>query len=169
MDGRLADWNRAARHIHWVVLRDLDHDAECAPELVAKLLPRPAPGMALRVAVRAVEAWFLGDAETLADFVGVPVARVPTRPEELADPKSALLELARRTRKRALREGMVPRPKSGAVEGPEYVSLLVQYALEHWRPGVAALRCDSLCRCMKHLHRWLQGDLSLPDRCVTAD
>jgi hypothetical protein len=53
---RIAGFNNAAQHMPWLVLVDLDHDADCAPPLRAKWLPAPARWMCFRVAVRAVEA-----------------------------------------------------------------------------------------------------------------
>lgn len=44
-DRRLPDYNNAARFARWFVLRDLDDDAPCAPELVRALLPSPSPHM----------------------------------------------------------------------------------------------------------------------------
>lgn len=39
LDRNLRGYNNAARFAPWLVLRDLDRDAECAPELLASLLP----------------------------------------------------------------------------------------------------------------------------------
>src|SRR5579864_1139042 len=54
-------YNSAAANLDFVVLRDLDTDAPCAPELIRTLLPTPSPRMKLRVAVHEVEAWLLAD------------------------------------------------------------------------------------------------------------
>src|SRR6187399_1019563 len=68
IDANIAGYNHAARFSPWFVLRDLDHDAACAPALVSLMLPEPEPLMCLRIPVRAVESWALGDAERLAAF-----------------------------------------------------------------------------------------------------
>lgn len=39
LDRRLAGYNNAARFAPWIVLRDLEHDAECAPVLRSRLPP----------------------------------------------------------------------------------------------------------------------------------
>jgi len=113
--------------------------------------------MLLRIAVRAVEAWLLGDAERIAEFIGVPKACVPRAPEQLEDPKTELLALARRSRSRAVREDMVPRLGLSARQGPAYTSRMIEYSREFWRPEVAAEHCPSLAGCMEALTRWHPG------------
>src|SRR5688500_2597885 len=71
LDARLSGYNNAARFSPWVILRDLDHDSPCAPDLISRLLPDPAPKMCFRVPVRAVEAWLLADRPGIARFLGV--------------------------------------------------------------------------------------------------
>jgi hypothetical protein len=52
-------YNEAARHSHWIVVVDLDHDADCAPALQAEWLPSLAPTLGFRITVGAIETWFL--------------------------------------------------------------------------------------------------------------
>lgn len=42
LDQRLSGYNAAAAYAAWFVLRDLDHDARCAPELRTRLLKATA-------------------------------------------------------------------------------------------------------------------------------
>ncbi len=77
---RIGGCNNASRHAPWVVLVDLDTDADCAPPFRATWLPHPAPHMCFRVAVRAVEAWLMADAETLARFLSVAQKKVSADP-----------------------------------------------------------------------------------------
>ncbi len=74
---KLSGYNDAARIVPWVVLVDLDGDAECPPPFVAQHLPGPAPEMHFRVAVRQIEAWLLADRPQLARFLGVQRSEVP--------------------------------------------------------------------------------------------
>ena len=91
---RIAGYNNAARHAPWVVLADLDAEDRCAPPVRAKWLPDPAPRMCFRLAVRAVEAWLMANAEPLAAFIGVGRNRVPQHPEALEHPKQSMIKLA---------------------------------------------------------------------------
>lgn len=143
----LAGYNNAARFLPWLVLVDLDQDAECAPPFIAAWLPTPAPLMRLRAAVRAVEAWLLADRERLAGFLRVPTARLPLDPDAVPDPKRLLVDIARGSRRRDIREDMIPRPGSGRRVGPAYSSRLIEFAVTVWHPAAAAERSDSLHRC----------------------
>ncbi len=143
---RLPGFNRAARSAPWVVLVDLDRSADCAPPARLNWLPDPAPLMCFRIVVRAVEAWLLADRTAIAGYLGVPVARIPADPERLDDPKQTLVNLARRSSRREIREGLVPRPESGRQVGPTYTSHMIEYAQTAWRPEVAEQTADSLRR-----------------------
>lgn len=151
---RLPNYNQAARFAPWLVVVDLDQDAECAPPFVRSVLPNPAGGMQLRVAVRAIEAWLLADAERLAAFLGIRAVRIPPHPDAELDPKATLINLARRSRRRAMREDIVPREGSGSRVGPGYAGRLIEFVTAtewSWRPDVAAQHSDSLRRCVEAL------------------
>lgn len=153
LDPRIAAYNNAARFAPWLVVRDLDHDAKCAPSLVRQLLPNPAPGMHFRVPVRSIEAWLLGDYAGFARFFGISAAAVHADPDALPRPKRAVVDLARRSSKRVIREGMVPAEGTSAEVGPDYTALLVEFSGTTWNPEVAAERSDSLNRCIRALRR----------------
>ena len=123
----------------------------------AEILPTPAPHMHLRVAVHAIEAWLLANAEHLAALLHIPRARIPVLPDAEDDPKSTLVGLARRSRSPTIREDMVPRPGRGAKVGRGYAGRIIEFvATAHphaWRPAVAAEHSDSLRRCLDALRR----------------
>jgi hypothetical protein len=150
---RVEGYNHAARRAPWLILVDLDQDAPCAPPLCRDWVPHPAPHLCFRVAVRAMEAWLMADADALASYLSVAKTRVPADPEAEADPKRTLVNLARRSRRTALVKDMVPREGSGRSEGPAYASRIVEFASLHWRPDVAAERSDSLRRAIACLRR----------------
>lgn len=154
---KIAGYNNAAKRMPWLVLVDLDSEEECAPPLRSAWLPQPAPYLCFRVAVREVEAWLLADAERLAGFLSVARSRLPADPERLGDPKATMINLARVSRRRDIREDMVPRPESGRQVGPAYSSRLIEFASGDWRPDVAADRADSLKRAMRCLKRLIRG------------
>jgi hypothetical protein len=84
---------------------------------------------------------------------------VPGPPETLPDPKRVLIELASRSRRREIREDMVPRLGSGRVVGPAYTSRLIEFVTDRrggWRPGIAARSADSLARCIRRLRRFVE-------------
>ena len=151
---KMAGYNQAARFSPWIVLVDLDDD-ECAPSLCTEWLPVPAEHMCFRVAVREIESWLLADRPRIATFLGVPARRVPSAVDDLNDPKRTLIDLARVSRRRAIREDMVPRPGSGVSIGPAYTSRMMEVidvgGQDRWRPEFAAQASPSLSRCISAL------------------
>ncbi len=153
---RIHGYNQAARISPWIVLVDLNRDADCPPPLVAEWVPDPSHNMCFRVAVRAVESWLLADRERISQFLGVRIERVPHAPELIEDPKGLMVQLASWSRRRDIREDMVPRPGSGRRTGPAYASRLIEFAEGHWRPRVAAKSSDSLRRCLQRLRQMVR-------------
>ena len=154
---RIGGFNNAARHAPWLVLVDLDDDADCAPSLRDAWLPDPAPYLCFRIAIHEVEAWLMADAETLAGYLSVAPSRIPRTPESIEHPKDEMVNLGRRSRRRDVREDMVPREESGRRVGPAYASRLIEYVKNKWRPEVAARRSESLRRAILCLKRLVQA------------
>ena len=151
---RINGYNQAARRAPWVVLVDLDNDADCAPPMRDEWVPEPAVNLCFRIAVREVEAWLMADAQTLSRYLSVGSGKILAEPERLERPKEAMVNLARGSRRKDIRTDMVPREKSGRRVGPAYASRLIEYVREHWRPDVAAERSESLQRaihCLENL------------------
>jgi hypothetical protein len=153
---QIEGYNNAAKRLPWLVLVDLDRDAECAPPLCEQWLPDPALYLCFRVAVREVEAWLMADGESLSSFLSVARSRIAAEPEQLFVPKTEMVNLARHSRRRQIREDMVPRERSGRQVGPAYASRLMEYVETQWRPEVAAQGAESLRRAMDCLRRLIQ-------------
>ena len=153
---KIGGYNNAARHAPWIVLVDLDHEEECAPPLRAGWIPQPASNLCFRVAVREIEAWLMADAETIAAYLSVAQSRIPADPENLEHSKIEMVNLARRSRRRAIGKDMVPREGSGRSVGPAYTSRLVEYVENRWRPDIAAPRAESLRRAIACLERLIR-------------
>ena len=150
---RIKGYNNAAQFTPWVVVVDLDNDAVCAPPLRDAWLPTPAPHLCFRIAVREIEAWLMADKQTLASYLRIRAGSVPEEPEGLQYPKDVMVNLARGSRNRDIRNDIVPRENSGRRVGPAYVSRLIEYVHENWRPEVAAERAESLCRSIRCLQK----------------
>ena len=146
---QIGGYRNASAHAAWFVLVDLDRD-ECPPRLRRDWgAASDERGMCFRVAVRAVESWLLADRDGLARFLGVASAELPDRPDAIPDPKRALVDAARRTRRGGVRNAIVPRP--GARQGPLYTAALGRFADERWDPAAAAGRSPSLASCRRRL------------------
>lgn len=150
---QISGYNHAAERAPWLILVDLDHEAECAPPMRQAWIPAPAPMLCFRIAVRAIEAWLMADAEALASFIGVSRTRIPRDPDTIDHPKTTMVNIASRSRRRAIREDMVPRKGSGRAVGPAYPSRLIEFASGHWRPNEAAATSESVRRAIACLER----------------
>jgi len=150
---RLTGFNSAARFAPWVVLIDLNA-TECPASLRQAHLPTPSAQMVFRVAVRAVESWLLADQTRLASFLAVSGSRIPQMPDAGYDPKQSLVNIARHSRRRAIREDMVPPPGARRRVGPAYEARLIEFVLvgrSGWCPSAAAASSESLRRCLAAL------------------
>jgi hypothetical protein len=149
---RIAGYNYSAQFRHWLVLVDLDSDAECVPKVLPQWLPNPSRLMSLRVAVRQLESWLLADPERIASYLSVPVGRIPSYPDTIPDPKRFIVELARTSRRRAIREDIAPMSGSGQSTGPAYTSRMIEFIQDKnmgWRPEEAIRNSNSLDRCRR--------------------
>lgn len=147
-------YNNAARFSPWIVVIDLDHDADCAPPVRQDWMPGPAQYLAFRIAVREIESWLLADREHISRFLQVRPGQIPDNPDSIDNPKEFTVALARQSRSRAVRQDMVPRQESGRVVGPAYSSRLIEFVTHpnhRWRPDIAMRRSDSLTRCARSL------------------
>ena len=99
----------------------------------------------------------MADAETLAGHLSVSLSRIPRTPESVVRPKDEMVNISSRSRRREVREDMVPREASGRRVGPAYASQLIEYVNNEWRPEVAAGRSESLRRAILCLERLAQA------------
>jgi hypothetical protein len=152
---RVTGYNNAARFQRWVLLVDLDNDFDCAPALLQAWLPRVARYMCFRVAIHAIESWVLADRERFAGFLYVRASEIATNTDLLHSPKEVIVNLARQSRRREIREDMVPRPESGRSVGPAYNARMMEFVEKEWRPEVAERSSKSLRSCRAALAKLL--------------
>lgn len=148
-------FNVAARHAPFIVLTDLDND-DCAPGLVKRLLPEKCSrNLLLRVAVHEIEAWLLADRKRMAEFLGVSAAKIPTRADDCEDPKTLLVNLARKSRRRDIRDDLVPAHLSTTKVGKNYVGRLALFVTTKWRvDDLARNNSPSLDKAWQALQRF---------------
>ncbi len=150
-------YNQAAQYGRWVILVDLNNEAECPPPFISSWLPTRNQNLQLRVAVKAVEAWLLADRSQIALFLGVSEQIIPMQPESEENPKITLMNVARRSRSKTIREDIVPSEGSTARQGPAYTSRLIEFTTEYWNLKRAATRSESLKRSLNSLSQWMAG------------
>lgn len=141
-------FNRASKVTPFLVLADLE--AECPPIQIRVWLPMPIyPNLLFRIAVREIESWLLADREGFASFLGISVNLIPNAVDDIADPKQCLINLAKRSCKRAIREAIVPAPSGTAKVGPDYNGQLIHFVENHWNIAEAMNNSPSLARTVK--------------------
>jgi hypothetical protein len=142
IDSRLPGMKNAAKASRWLVLRDLNGDAACAPELVSRLADKAPAMFRLQVAVRKLESWLLADGDGIAAMLGLLPRLVPTAPDSRSVPRKELVALARRSKKGRVHRDFLPSQPSARV-GPAYTARLIEFAARDWNHG-SARRSPSL-------------------------
>ena len=153
--GRINSCNAIAQHIGPVlVVTDSDRPDPCPPALVSSWLRnlRASPRLLLRFAVLEVAAWILADRAGFSRWLRVSEAIVPRYPEQETDPKRRIVQLARRSRSRRLREALVPQRGSGTNRvGPDYNTEVGGFVASDWNPEAARRHAPSLDRAIRRL------------------
>ncbi len=148
-------FNHAAVHKPFIVLTDLDGE-DCPPGLIGRWLPDGQhSNLVLRIAVREVESWLLADAARFADFLGVRADRLPEWPDMTPDPKAFTVNLAQHSRRRDIREDIVPAFGTTAQVGRNYVGRLMEFATTSWQiDKTVCRRSPSLNKAMTAVERF---------------
>jgi hypothetical protein len=129
----------------------MDTGLACAPEVVTVWLPDRSPKMLFRVVVRELESWLLADTKRIASYLKIAETLIPNNPEKLPDPKQTLVNLARRSRLRKIREAMIPATGVSTVVGPAYTAAVEEFVIKHWNVDSALNKAPSLQSCINRL------------------
>lgn len=158
LKSKVSVFNQVAHTVMPVLLvTDLDR-WRCPPELIADWLPGGSdPRLLFRVAVRETESWLLSDRWAFAEFLGIPAVTVPERPDDLVDPKAALLKLVRKSKRRDLKQDILPARGVSFPVGLGYNDRLIQFVRERWDSQRAAQVSASLARTVARVARFNTG------------
>ena len=154
LERKARELNRAANGITVFMLTDLDSPRDCPPRLVRSWIRGTLnPKFFFRVAVMEVESWVMADRIGFAGFLSVPLHRIPSPTDNILNPKEFLVSLARRSRKKAIREALIPAQGATLSVGNEYNTLLSEFVQDHWDLERAASASPSLKRTLDRLDR----------------
>ena len=143
--------NSAARGMPYLILTDLDR-YECPPALLEDWgIEKRHPNLLFSIAVREVEAWILACRGAFAKYLSVNEQLIPRNVDGISDPKSLLISIARRSRKKNVRTDIVPQQGSTAKVGPDYNGSLIYFVEKFWDPNVAKGLSPSLRRTVELL------------------
>ncbi len=144
--------NRAANGMDIFLLTDLDSPKNCPPRLIRSWIKGPLhPRLIFRVAVMEVESWVIADRIGIANFLSIPIHRIPRATDEILNPKEFLVSLARMSKKRKLRNELIPQQGSGIPFSYGYNTRLSSFVRDHWDLERAATVSPSLKRTLERL------------------
>lgn len=148
----------ATENVGVLVLTDfMDSHSPCPVHaLNTYLLQRianPSRTFLCRFAVPELESWLIADRKKLADFLKISIGNIPTKPDELPDPKQRLVNLARKSKKTSIREGIVPEKSHRGVVAPDYLLTMRNFVTNHWEIAAAVKNSPSLARCIYRLQQ----------------
>jgi len=151
MRSRFVRYRNASHVVPHLLLADLDrHECPMALMRAWKACSEP-PRLLLRVAVREVESWLMGDRAGVAAWLQIVEKRVPAAPEAEVDPKARLLNLARGSRSRRLAGEFCPAPGSRASQGPLYNDHVSRFVRSQWNLDAARRAVPSLERACRRI------------------
>ena len=148
------EFNRSASGMDIFLLTDLNSSEDCPPGFIRSWIKGPInPRFFFRVAVMEVESWLMADRTGFANFLSIPIHRIPFPTDDILNPKEYLVSLARRSKKRRLRDELVPKPGSKIPVGYGYNTRLIAFVREHWDLERAASASPSLKRTVDRIRQ----------------
>jgi hypothetical protein len=160
---RMGSWYQMAQQQVMLVLTDLDR-ANCLLAFRDQWLAgAPPANLLFRIAVREVESWVLADHVAMRVLMGAKGV-LPAAPDELADPKQALLKLAKGAPKQ-IRADMLKTIDGNLAQGLGYNARLTAWVHAEWSPQRAAERSPSLARARTRLNEVVSA-FALPSSSV---
>jgi len=150
---QLNGYNNAAKYNHYFIIADLDNEYECAPSLIQDWLPgHHSDYLLFRIAVREIESWLLADRENFAAFLSISKTLIPLTPDIERDSKGIVISLAKRSKKREIREAIVPINDYAKI-GPGYNIQLGNFIRNSWDINSARANSPSLDKAIKSLEK----------------
>ena len=144
--------NQVAKALPVFMLTDLDSPNQCPPEVIRSWIKgKKHHKFFFRIAVMEVESWIMADRRGFADFLSIPVHRIPQNTDAIPMAKEFLVSLARLSKKTHLRQGIIPQPGSTSKVGPLYNSLLGEFVRFSWDLQPASSASMSLKRTLVRL------------------
>ncbi len=154
MKKKIRAFNKAAQSIPFLILTDLDN-SPCPPQMIKSWLDIPKhPNLLFRIAVREVESWILADREAIAGFLGISEKKIPDDTDSLPDPKAFLIQLARKSKSRSLREELAPPSGATSRQGPNYNNRIIAFIRDTWNADAASQHSRSLRRALERLRKF---------------
>ena len=148
----LRTFNASSQYLPHIVITDLDR-ISCAPQLIRDWINFDVhKNMLFRVAEKEIDAWLLSDREGFAKLMNIPINKIPTNTQEIPDPKQYVINLARKSRKKNIKDIV---PNGMAKQGPGYNIILQKFVYEQWNAERAANCNESLRKTIDRLKNFI--------------
>ena len=145
LKSKIKAFAKASKRLPFFVLTD--QDSGCPPEKIDDWLNfKPHSNLIFRIAVMEIESWVMADRGAIAKFLSISVDNFPHKMDELPDPKQFLMAKAQKSRRRSLKEDIIPRSGSTAKIGPNYNARLSDFIRTRWDVHRAIKCSESLNR-----------------------
>lgn len=144
---KITSMNTVANNVMPVLMiADADQDT-CEVRQRNLWMPKhPSENLSLRLAVRESESWLLADRDGFSKFADISPDLIPRAPDSTENPKELLLQLIKKSRKRQLREEMLPSKGVRSKMGLGYNMHLRDFVTNYWSADRAAINSPSLAR-----------------------
>lgn len=141
----ISKYNQLAALHPVILMLDLD-TRNCADEYVSSICSKlkKEPGFHIVVPVTEIESWLLSDKETLSVCLGINEKIMPSEPDKLINPKQTIINLARKSKLRKIKNELPPSAGEKCSIGVSYNTLLCDYVNNFWRVDVAKEYSPSL-------------------------
>ncbi|MCX7727782.1 MAG: DUF4276 family protein, partial [Chitinispirillaceae bacterium] len=145
--------NEASRMIPHIILTDLDN-SPCVPTFVNKWINFTLnDNLLFRVAVKEIDAWLIADREAFSEFIGIPLAKIPSDTQTILDPKEFIIQMAKKSKKKHIKDII---PVGSAKQGPGYNSILTKFITQVWCPYRASKHNESLNKSIKKIENFIK-------------
>ena len=114
-------------------------------------LPHPPKNFLYCFSINELESWLLADKRNLAKFLRINASHIPENPDSEDFPKRTLVNLARKSNKPTINEGLAPPPGHVSDVGPSYIPLMSDFISNNWDIEIACCSSPSLSRCVQRL------------------
>jgi hypothetical protein len=98
-----------------------------------------------------IESWVMADRRGFADFLSIPINRIPEDTDIIPQPKEFLMSLARSSKRSILRQEILPTSGATSRVGPGYNQHLGEFIRNAWNVNLAASNSPSLKRTLARL------------------
>lgn len=105
--------------------------------------------------MREIETWLMADVDNFAKYFSVSKSHLRFNFESIDNPKEFLVNICLKSRKKSIKNGVVPSFKSSRIVGAEYNPILLDFIKNHWDFEKAKYNSQSLNKTIKAIKKFV--------------